>query len=219
MKSLLILITSFLIVLGCSNSRCKELNKPKNTTHLLDNTNQYNDALVIYCDSIYKSAGYKLTLISDQSSIEDDALINSIFRFAKVVNGKEIEVFSDSIFSSSKVVKFEDFNNDKIKDILIQNVSDVRSNWTYYLYLVDMKVNKLTKVKGFEEIKNPRFNHKFNVIENYVNSGENWTEFYGIKDDSVFNYGITIHDEMDENGESNYESEYQKALGILKSKI
>lgn len=156
MKTLLFFL--ILIFFGCSNSKSKELNKTENTTHLLDCNNQYSDTLIIYCDSIYKSARYKLTLISDPSSNEDETLKNSIFRFEKVVNGKEIEVFSESLFSSAKDVKFEDFNNDKVRDILIQNISDVRSNWTYYLYLVDVKANKLKKVIGFQEIKNPRYN-------------------------------------------------------------
>ena len=69
-------------------------------------------------------------------------------------NGQYVPIFSDSIFNTVQEVGFTDFNNDGIKDILVQNISDVRSNWTYYLYLVDTAQNKLKKIKGFEEIKN-----------------------------------------------------------------
>jgi glutamine synthetase len=69
-------------------------------------------------------------------------------------------IIKDSIFSTVKEIKFADFNNDKINDVLVQNISDVRSNWTYYLYLYNPKTNSFKRVKGFEEIKNPKYNSK-----------------------------------------------------------
>jgi glutamine synthetase len=69
-------------------------------------------------------------------------------------------IIKDSIFSTVKEIKFADFNNDKINDVLVQNISDVSSNWTYYLYLYNPKTNSFKRVKGFEEIKNPKYNSK-----------------------------------------------------------
>ncbi len=73
----------------------------------------------------------------------------------KVTNGKKKLIFSDSIYNTVPEIRFDDFNNDNIKDILVQHTSDVRSNRTYYLYLVDLVQDKLTKINDFEEIKKP----------------------------------------------------------------
>jgi hypothetical protein len=107
-------------------------------------------------------------------------------------------------------VRFSDFNGDNIKDILIQNISDVRSNPTYYLYLVDTTHDKLTKIRGFEEIKNPSYVSKYNLIDNYVLSGQTWTSFYKIQNDTIKDFDIVIYD--DNLGNGNYERDYNKAI-------
>src|SRR5690606_14133857 len=113
-------------------------------------------------------------------------------------NGENI--FVDSIFSIVAEVKFIDFNNDGIRYILIQNDSDVRSNWTYNLYLVDTLNNSIKKVKGFNQIKNPNFIAKYNLIDNEVMSGSNWTSFYQIQNDSILVFGYVIYPRIDEHG-------------------
>ncbi len=99
--------------------------------------------------------------------------------------------------------------------ILIQNISDVRSNWTFNLYLVDTINDKLTKVKGFEEIKNPKFLSKYNLIDNYVMSGRNWTSFYKIENNKIKEYDIVIYDGEDKNGKVTYDNDYKKAIKTI----
>ncbi|MFY7845990.1 XAC2610-related protein [Chryseobacterium gambrini] len=116
--------------------------------------------------------------------------------------------------------EFQDYNGDGIKDILIQNISDVRSNWTYYLYLMDLKHDRLTKIKNFNQIKNPHYLPEYNLIDNEVMSGRNWTSFYQIRKDTIFDFGYVIYDGEDDNGNTvDFEKEYDKTLSkVLKNK-
>ena len=88
------------------------------------------------------------------------------------------------------------------------------------MYLFDPKTNKFKKVIGFEEIKSPKFNKKYNIIESYVVSGRNWTSFYKIVKNKIYDYNIAIEDDENENGVNKYDEEYKKAIKkILKTKI
>lgn len=171
------------------------------------------ELIKINCDSIYPNENLSIELKFFYSDNENKYKIK--FRLSKNTNGQDIDLFSDTIYSTTQKVEFKDFNNDKIMDILIQNESDVRSNWTYNLYLVDLKNEKLTKVKGFSEIKNPKFLSEFNLIDNYVISGQNWTSFYKIQNDSIIDLGFIIYDDQTEDG--NYKKEYFETIEKIKN--
>lgn len=175
----------------------------------------------IICDSVYQNKNYKIVLRHfSWKKGYDEKDKNTVFTFSKKINGKYQELLRDSIESHVGTYEFRDFNGDKIKDILIQNISDVRSNWTYYLYLVDLKNDRLTKVQNFNQIKNPRYLPQYNLIDNEVMSGRNWTSFYQIKKDSVFDFGYVIYDGENYNGKAvDFEKEYDKTLSkVLKNK-
>jgi len=175
------------------------------------------DTTEINCDTVYKGKGYKITITKffDSDSYDENDF-NALFVFCKLRNGKYEEIYKDSILSQYEGIRFEDFNNDSIKDILIENISDVRSNLTYYLYLVDTKHDKLKKIKGFEEIKNPNFLPQYNLIDNYVMSGTIWTSFYKIKGDKIKDFNIVIYDDQKDNGK--YERDYKKAIKSILAK-
>ena len=170
----------------------------------------------IVCDSVYKNKGYKLTLTLFDTTNEDETIPNTLFTLSKLTNRQYLPIYSDSIFNKVQEIHFVDFNNDNVKDILVKNFSDVRSNWTYYLYLVDTAQNKLKKIKGFEEIKNPNYLPQYNLIDNYVMSGQIWTSFYKILGDSVKDFDIVIYDDQIDNG--NYDREYKKAINSILTK-
>jgi hypothetical protein len=169
----------------------------------------------ILCDTVYKNKGYKLTLTLFDTTNEDETIPNTLFTLSKLTNGQYLPIYSDSIFNKVQEVRFADFNNDGVRDILVQNISDVRSNWTYYLYLVDTVQNKLKKIKGFEEIKNPNYLPKYNLIDNYVMSGEIWTSFYKIIGDSIKDFNIVIYDNQTDDG--SYDRDYKKAIKSIVS--
>ena len=179
-------------------------------TTLLFSLNTFaQNTVEVRCDSIYKNRGIQIKLKTfDDGKDGFDGEKNSIL----TIEQNKSVIVKDSIFSSAQKIEFADFNNDKIKDILVQNISDVRSNWTYYLYLYNPKTNRFKRVKGFEEIKNPKFNSKDNIVESYVVSGQNWIGFYKIKN----NRAIDLKMEID-NGE-NFERDYEKTIKKIKSK-
>ncbi|KFF05436.1 XAC2610-related protein [Flavobacterium reichenbachii] len=169
----------------------------------------------VKCDAIYKNKGISIKLITfDEEKEGYDREKNSILIISQKLNGKNSILVKDSIFSFVQKVEFQDFNNDKIKDILVQNISDARSNWTYNLYLYNAKTNSFNKVIGFNEIKNPSYNAKYNIIESHVNSGTNWAAFYKIKNNKAYSYNIEITDD----GSSKSEKEYRQAIKKILAK-
>lgn len=120
-------------------------------------------------------------------------------------------ILKDRVYSKVGEIRFEDFNGDGIKDLLIQNISDVRSNWTYYLYIFDNRNKTFKKVLDFESVKNPEYNPKYRWIESYVVSGTNYLSFYKIIGNKVKDLNYTIHDTES----VNFEQEYKKAVKKL----
>ncbi|KQW98825.1 hypothetical protein [Flavobacterium sp. Root420] len=169
---------------------------------------------VIKCDSIYKDKGITIKLVNFETEKDGyEGEKNSILIINQKLNNKNSVLVKDSIFSSTQKIEFKDFNNDKIKDILVQNISDVRSNWTYNLYLYNPKKNNFIRVIGFEEIKNPMYKAKYNIIQGYVVSGQDWVSFYKIKKNHIYDYGIKI---VDDHGH-NFDKEYKKAINKITS--
>jgi len=165
----------------------------------------------INCDTVYKNKGYKITLTTFDTTISVyDTAPNAIFALYRHSNGRDSILFLDSIHTMFQGVHFADFNGDKVKDILVQNISDVRSNQTYYLYLVDTTYGRLIKIKGFEEIKNPNYVSKYNLIDNYVMSGKDRTSFYKIQSDTIKDFDIVIYDDHLDDGI--YDRDYKNAI-------
>jgi hypothetical protein len=171
------------------------------------------------CDSIYGDKGYKIVQqyfqrergIDGIDTIFDNNMIFQLFSNSEII-------YQDTLFSFVGIIDFRDFNGDNLKDILIQNISDVRSNWTYYLLIVDTLQNKVKKITGFEEIKNPNYLPQYNLIDNYVMSGTNWTSFYEIQNDTIRDFNIVIYDDLRDTSTA-YEDNYEKAIKkILKQK-
>ena len=177
---------------------------------------QNKEVKKINCDSIYNQKGYSVSLEFDP---KDEILLNVLFTFSKKINGKEKIIYQEKLHSQFQNVEFIDFNGDGIKDILVENISDVRSNLTYNLFIVDFKNQKLRKIEGFNEIKNPNYLEKHDLIDCLVMSGRNWTSFYKIECNKVKDFGYVIKDGEDENGKDlEYDKNYELTLAkILKS--
>jgi hypothetical protein len=174
-----------------------------------------HDTSIISCDSIYVGKGYSITLSTFDTFTSDETKWNALFLLHKTINGHNSELYRDSIYNTVHDVEFEDYNSDGVKDILVQSYSDGRSNWTSYLYLVDTANDKLKKVKGFETIKNAKWNSEMKLIENYVLSGRNWSSFYEIKGNSIKDYDIVIYDDLVDS--MVYERQYRKAIAKIKA--
>ena len=189
----------------------KKTSKIKNTSLIEGEKLEEYKIISINCDTIYKNKHYSLELTSINSIQEEDNKTRAfIFRIIKLLNSQTIEIYKDTIQSITQEVLFVDYNNDGIKDVLIQNTSDVRSNQTYNLFLVDIKKDKIKKVRGFNIIKNPNFLTKYNLIDNYVLSGREWTSFYKIQSDSIVDFGTVIYNTHSDDGL--YEADYKRAI-------
>lgn len=209
MKKAIIVFIVIIFMVSCSKNRVEKNQLEKNSNNE-----------IILCDSIYKDKKYQIMLKRFSGEKGSSKGINTVFVLGKKENGQFKELMKDSIQSDFGSFEFEDFNGDGIKDILIENISDVRSNLTYYLYLVDLENDKLTKVKNFNEIKNPHYLPEYNLIDNEVMSGRNWTSFYQIRKDTVFDFGYVIYQGIDEKGNTiDFEKEYQETLSkVLQNK-
>lgn len=159
---------------------------------------------IVNADTIFNNKGFSIELESTLEEEHENEL-NSILR---IKNGDEV-VFTDSIFSSAQELKFIDFNSDGEQDILVQNISDVRSNWTYNLYIVNSQTNSFTKIPEFAEIKNPKLNN--GLIESYISSGTNYYQFYELTEELVvFQHDILLYDDHSD-------SSYQVYLNTVDS--
>ena len=223
MRQLIYILTIFATITSCNNvGQNKELSKLDSITinqnSLTNNPTDNSEIVEINCDSIYADKGISIKLIPLDTNKVNEPKYKFIFLTIKQQNGRSIEIFRDTIESTIQEVKFTDFNNDNIKDILIQNISDVRSNWTYNLYIIDKNLGFIRKIKGFEEIKNPNYLPKYDLIDNMVMSGRNWTSFYKIVGDNIKDYEIVIYDGEDENGKVTYDEDYKKAIKTILTK-
>ena len=217
-KQIFIILTILIIVVSCNSGQQKEGKVSTDSSVVIRKATVPETKLEtteIICDSLYPNNSYKLTLLTFAPSSEDETIPNTLFIFSKLTNGQYLPIISDSIFSMIHKVRFEDYNNDKLKDILVQNYSDVRGNWSYHLYIVDTVENKLKKIRGFETIKNPNYLPTYDLIDNYVMSGEIWTSFYKITGDTIKDLDIVIYDNQRDDG--SYEREHKQAIqAILK---
>lgn len=198
MKNFFIIYSLFPILLFAQNKEVKKIN----------------------CDSIYNQKGYFVSLEFDPKDESwDETQNNVVFTFSKKITGKEKIIHQEKLFSKFKRLEFIDFNGDGIKDILVENTSDVRSNLTFNLFIVDFKNQKLRKIEGFNDIKNPNYLEKYNLIDCMVMSGRNWTSFYKIEGNKVKDFGYVIEDGEDQNGKDlEYDKNYELTLAkILKS--
>ena len=159
----------------------------------------------IKTDSIYPKEKILISL-NGVKDFKDEApgYLLTVYKNTKII-------LKDQVYSKVGEIRFEDFNGDGIKDLLIQNISDVRSNWTYYLYIFDNRNKTFKKVLHFESVKNPEYNPKYRWIESYAVSGTNYLSFYKIIGNKVKDLNYTIHDTES----VNFEQEYKKAVKKL----
>lgn len=208
-QQLKIILLSSIFLLGCN------FNAPLNNNTLIFEQYENPKKLpihIINCDTVYPNKKYEIQLLQIDTGDLDYETKNYVL---KITDNNRSAIITDSIFSANGEVRFEDFNNDKVKDLLIVYDYDVRSNISYTLYLVDTIQNKLTKIKNFENDKNPKFNQEYDVIENIVTSGRDWTGFYKIQNDSIVDLGYIVYWGQNENSKDPNE-EYKRILMLLK---
>jgi hypothetical protein len=152
-----------------------------------------------YTDSTVTVLGdnsYKLALHIFDTANDYDAERNNAVLIFNRLNGNQKEIFfRDSMFCMYPDIDFQDFNNDKVKDVLVFYYTGARANPTYHLYLTDLKNHNLIRVKGFEELPNPDLDTTKNIITSITLSGSNYYSFYRINSkDKLINLGHRYED-------------------------
>ncbi|MDQ1143147.1 hypothetical protein QE439_004528 [Pedobacter agri] len=110
-------------------------------------------------------------------------------------------------------LKHEDFDGDGIEDLLIFKETGARgSNEYHYLYLIDQQKKQVTKVQGFDDVVNPSYDQKHQVILSYGFAGKNYFSVYKISNHKVFQVGESFEDDF----EGDEDILDQKILKILK---
>jgi len=130
----------------------------------------------------FKNTSYVLALQCLTTEKEPfSELCNTILYFGKT------GVKTDKIFWKENIemrhiadnLKYEDFNNDGVKDLLIFEDTGARGGNSFYnLYLINRKKYTLTKVKNFDKIVNPSYDKKHGVIISYGFTGTNYYQLY-----------------------------------------
>ena len=98
------------------------------------------------------SEQYEFKLIGADEETFDYDRNNSVFLVRNIRTGKTI--IGDSVKSMLPEIRFEDYNLDKIRDVLVYCSHGTRANTTYYLYLADPISQSFKKVESFEELPN-----------------------------------------------------------------
>jgi hypothetical protein len=183
--------------------------KKLGTSEKLANVLSYSsDTTVIPFDD----TSYKLTLHVFNVNEDDPQINNTTLTFRRrKKNGLEI-LFSDSLYCMFSEIEFQDFNNDKIKDVLVFYYTGGRANPTYHLYLTDLQNRKLIRVKEFEELPNPILDTLNNIITSVALAGMNYYySFYRINDkNKLVSLGHGF--EADLNDSAQYENAIQAIL-------
>lgn len=157
--------------------------------------------------TLFGDSSYKLTLHTfDTANNFDAERYNAVLTFAKQEKSKIHIYFIDSIFCMHPTIEFQDFNNDKVKDVMIFCYTGARANPTYHLYLTDLKNRRLTRVKGFESLPNPSLDTSNNIITSVALSGTNYYRFYRISSNNTL---INLY-QFEEDPEDT--TQYEKAI-------
>jgi hypothetical protein len=158
--------------------------------------------------TVFNDPSYKIRLTSRKASPSEEET-NVLFSLIKTEGSKQSLLLRDSFFCQRTYVKWKDYNNDGIEDLLLFRASSARSNWTYYLYVVDAKTKLLHKIDGFEEIANPEFVSGDNIITSYTLTGKSFYSFYRI---DKRNRLIDLHKSFDAELDKSDSIRYDKVI-------
>lgn len=122
---------------------------------------------------------------------------NTVIYYGKRTGKRYVLYWKEHLFMHvvNDNFKYEDYNNDGVKDLLLFTTTGSRgSNEHYNLYLINPKTKMLSKVSGFEEITNPTYHQKHKVILGYGYAGRNSYTVYRINNKKIVQVGQSFED-------------------------
>jgi hypothetical protein len=208
---LVILVLVFYSCKQKTNTKIPKLSLKQATVKSSQDTDKviYNNSLILFNDT-----AYRLNIKRDSKDG------NAILTLKQTRNGKTLILTKDSLDAQNGgYVKFADFNNDGIKDLLVFYFDGARANPRFHLYLINNKLHRLIPVKGFEELTNAEFDSKNNIITSLGLSGTDYYSFYRItSENKLINLGHSFEVREAHYDEDGYDTKYEKALNAIKKK-
>jgi len=122
---------------------------------------------------------------------------NTIVYYGKKTGKTDVLYWKEHLFMHvvKDNFKYEDYNNDGVKDLLLFTTTGSRGSNEYYnLYLINPKTKMLNKVSGFDEITNPTYHQKYKVILGYGYASRNSYTIYQLKNNKVVQIGQSFED-------------------------
>jgi hypothetical protein len=150
------------------------------TANTVDTTKPNTRAFTDQTITLFGDTSFNLTLHMFDITNLDEETHNAILTFSKHEKSRTRVLFTDSLYCLYPDIELKDFNNDRIKDVLVFYYTGGRANPTYHLYLTDLKNRRLIRVMGFEKLPNPFLDSKSGIITSIALSGSNYYTFYKI---------------------------------------
>lgn len=141
---------------------------------------------------------YVLTIDEGVTKASDERIC--ILRFLHQKTGLQTILWKEELaIQYGWETKKADFNGDGVTDFLIlKGTGARRSNELYYLFLADRKAKTLTRVKGFEDLPNPSYHAKYQVVTSYSFTGKNYYSIYRMaKGNQLVQVGYSFEDSFD----------------------
>jgi hypothetical protein len=158
---------------------------------------------------------FKLSLKVANPEEYDYETNNGLFSITRLKDNKIL--IRDSIGCMSPDIRFEDYNLDGIKDILVYHFHGARANTAYYLYLANKNTQTFEKIKGFDELPNTEIDENGVIISTALYGMIGYSFYIITKDKKVKQIGKTVEaDPADEN--DLFEKEYYRVLKLLGKK-
>jgi hypothetical protein len=161
----------------------------------------------------YYKETYKVTLLKNESWLYPRKENNALLIITRQSDKKQ--VVQDSLYSQWDDVRFEDYNDDGYKDVLVSHESSARSNQTYYLYATSFKSKTFRRIKDFEtEVLNPSIDSN-KIVNSYVLVGALVTDnFYKLSNYKLIDLGGS---ESEPSGEYDNEGYIQDSIAYTKA--
>jgi len=121
-------------------------------------------------------------------------------RFFHQKDGSQATLWKEELaIEYGRETKKADFNGDGVADFLILKGTGARgSNELYYLFLAGPKAKTLTRVKGFDDLPNPTYHSKYQVVTSYSFAGKNYYSIYRMAEgNKLVQVGNSFEDSFD----------------------
>lgn len=168
------LILAMLLVFAACTPRVKENTTSPVRVHPKHMATLPDRALPVTDTSVYlfNKKIYRIDLHLFRPGVADDCRPNATLTFSK--RGKML--FRDSLYCRFARLSLEDFNHDKVRDLLIYY--NAEGKWhnvpTYHLYVINKKHHqvRIKRVEDFEFIPSPAYDSLTNIVSGAFPRGD-----------------------------------------------